>query len=194
MDDPTWQWVDYSFQGDYAIQWSDMPTDSFASLDYWVNDSDREMRRLSEMFDDNYSLFGNTDITFHDAQQSGLGDCWIHAAASVVALDPQRIKDIFVTDKLNKAGVYTVNMYMLGIPTTVTVDEFLPARKNSEWDYDNQEYVDFWAPTFAVASRDNSLWMPILEKAAAKLYGNYEMLQGGFMGPAVQSLTGAPYY
>lgn len=36
--------------------------------------------------------------------------------------------------------------------------------------------------------------MPILEKAAAKLFGNYEMLSGGFMGPAIQSLTGAPYY
>ncbi len=36
--------------------------------------------------------------------------------------------------------------------------------------------------------------MPIFEKAAAKLFGNYEMLSGGFMGPAVQMMTGAPYY
>jgi hypothetical protein len=36
--------------------------------------------------------------------------------------------------------------------------------------------------------------VPILEKAVAKLFGNYEMLQGGWMGPAVQAMTGAPYY
>ena len=36
--------------------------------------------------------------------------------------------------------------------------------------------------------------MPLLEKAGAKLFGNYEMLSGGLMGPAVQMLTGAPYF
>ena len=36
--------------------------------------------------------------------------------------------------------------------------------------------------------------MPILEKAAAKLFGNYEMMVGGWMGPAIQALTGAPYF
>ena len=36
--------------------------------------------------------------------------------------------------------------------------------------------------------------MPILEKAAAKLFGNYEMMVGGWMGPAIQTLTGAPYF
>ena len=36
--------------------------------------------------------------------------------------------------------------------------------------------------------------MPILEKAAAKLFGNYEMLSGGWMGPAIQMMTGSPFY
>ena len=72
---------------------------------------------------------------------------------------------------------------MMGIPVTVTVDEFLPF---NDADEEGLEYGD--------ASPDKALWMPILEKAAAKLYGNYEMLSGGYMGPAVQSLTGAPYY
>ena len=47
---------------------------------------------------------------------------------------------------------------------------------------------------FGQPGKDGSLWGPILEKAAAKLYGNYEALQGGWMGPAMQMLTGAPYY
>lgn len=32
---------------------------------------------------------------------------------------------------------------------------------------------------FAKESEDGALWVPILEKAVAKLYGNYERLIGG---------------
>ena len=74
-------------------------------------------------------------------------------------------------------------MYVMGIPVTVTVDEHLPFLYNSD---DGLVYGDH--------SVDGGLWMPILEKAAAKLFGNYEMLSGGLMGPAVQTLTGAPYF
>ena len=76
-----------------------------------------------------------------------------------------------------------MNMYIMGIPVSVTIDDYLP----------------FWTNTptglyYARASPDRSIWMPLLEKAAAKLYGNYEMLSGGWMGHAIQALTGAPHY
>jgi len=105
------------------------------------------------------------------------------AASSVTALDPERIHEIFLIEHLNSAGVYAVKVYMMGIPVTVTVDDYLP----------------FWQGTqaslvYASKSKDDGLWMPILEKAAAKLFGNYEVLVGGWMGPAIQMLTGAPYF
>jgi len=65
-------------------------------------------------------------------------------------------------------------MYMMGIPVTVTVDEFLP------FSYGGESGL-----VYGGVSPDKAMWMPILEKAAAKLYGNYEMLSGGWMGPAV---------
>ncbi len=71
----------------------------------------------------------------------------------------------------------------MGIPVTVSVDEYLPFYGQSP------DYL-----YYARSPPDNGLWMPIFEKAAAKLYGNYEMLSGGLMGPAVQMMTGAPYY
>ena len=70
----------------------------------------------------------------------------------------------------------------MGMPVTVTVDDYLV--------FDN----GYNSLEFAGLGNDGSLWGPILEKAAAKLYGNYEMLQGGWMGPAVHMLTGAPYF
>ena len=74
-------------------------------------------------------------------------------------------------------------MYVMGIPVTVTVDEYLPLL-----------YKSTQGLVYGNHSVDGALWMPILEKAAAKLFGNYEMLSGGWMGPAVQTLTGAPYF
>jgi len=73
----------------------------------------------------------------------------------------------------------------MGIPVTVTVDDYLPFWASS------------WSGTdliFAKKSSDGALWAPILEKAAAKLFGNYEILEAGNMGPAIQTLTGSPYY
>ena len=37
------------------------------------------------------------------------------------------------------------------------------------------------------------MWGPILEKAIAKVYGNFEHTQGGAMGKAVRLMTGAPF-
>ena len=82
---------------------------------------------MSEVFSqDKYSLFGRNSISPKDAIQGGdLGDCWIVAAASAVATDPERIKNIFLTQNLNNAGVYAVRFYLLGVPVTVSVDEQL---------------------------------------------------------------------
>ena len=95
------------------------------------------------------------------------------AASSVTAQNPDRIKEIFEVEDLNYAGVYAVKLYIMGIPVTVTIDDYLPFRK----------YTD--SLLYSKIGPDNALWMPILEKAAAKLYGNYEFLEGGNIGPAV---------
>ena len=132
-----------------------------------------DIRRISDVYDASYSMWGSNGIEFTDPDQGSLGDCWIVAAASSVAQTPERIRKLFVTDELNNAGVYSVTLYMMGIPVTVTVDDYLPFESGTS------DLV------YASASSDKALWMPILEKAAAKLYGNYEMLSGGMMGPAI---------
>ena len=144
---------------------------------------------MSDVFSqDKYSLFGSNSISPKDAVQGALGDCWFIAAASAVATDPERIKKIFLTQNLNNAGVYALRLYLLGVPITVSVDEYLAFK----YDPIANKLTD--DPYYARPGLDGSLWMPILEKAAAKLYGNYEMLIAGHSGPAVQMLTGAPYF
>ena len=141
-----------------------------------------DVKRISDVYDSSYSMWGSNGVELIDPNQGYLGDCWIVAAASCVAQTPHRIKKLFVTDHLNDAGVYSVTLYLMGMPVTVTVDDYLPF-----WEGSN-------TLTYSSVSSDNALWMPILEKAAAKLYGNYGMLSGGWMGPAIQTLTGSPFF
>ena len=46
---------------------------------------------------------------------------------------------------------------------------------------------------FADIGKDKSLWAPLLEKAFAKMHGNYEAIVGGFSPAAIYQLTGAPF-
>lgn len=50
------------------------------------------------------------------------------AAASALAEKPERLEKIFLNadSEINKNGIYALNLYTLGVPHTVVVDDFLP--------------------------------------------------------------------
>ena len=41
---------------------------------------------------------------------------------------------------------------------------------------------------------DNNYWAPLMEKAAAKVFANYENLNYGWQSESLRILTGAPTY
>jgi hypothetical protein len=43
-----------------------------------------------------------------------------------IAEYPDRIQELFANPYLNDKGVYAVQMYALGIPVTVVVDDYIP--------------------------------------------------------------------
>jgi len=43
---------------------------------------------------------------------------------------------------------------------------------------------------FAKCSNANEIWLPLLEKAYAKVHGDYDAIQGGDSGEAVEDMTG----
>jgi len=62
-----------------------------------------------------------------------------------------------------------VNLYTLGAQHTVIIDDWLPLKKE-DYGYTTQ---------FAKVSDDQAMWGPLIEKAFAKLHGNYLHIESG---------------
>lgn len=62
-----------------------------------------------------------------------------------------------------------MNLYALGVPHTIIIDDWLPLRPD-EYGFTTQ---------FAKISDDKALWGPLIEKAFAKLHGNYSHIELG---------------
>lgn len=93
-----------------------------------------------------------------------------------------RLKDFFLVDEKNSASVYAANLYLLGTPITVVVDDFVPLALNS-----------IRRTIFASVGEDGALWGLLFEKIFAKYYGNYEMVDAGHAAAGVEIASGAPY-
>lgn len=73
-----------------------------------------------------------------------------------------------------------MRFYINGEPKTIVVDDYFP--------YCNHK--DEWA--FSRSSSEKEIWVLLLEKAWAKIYGSYQRIEAGTTGEALPALTGAP--
>lgn len=124
-----------------------------------------------------------------DVRQGTVGNCWFMAAASALAEKPQRLEKIFLNNspELNKQGIYGVNLYSLGVQQTVIVDDFLPLKEAQQ-----EDGSVAWDTMFGHVGSDSSIWGPILEKALAKVHGNYHHIAEGNPREATLTLAGSP--
>ena len=89
------------------------------------------------------------------------------------------MKRLFLTRKYNKEGVYGVFLCDTGDWRLVIVDDYFPCT-----------YSD-GGPAFSKGN-GNELWVLLLEKAYAKIYGSYSNIESGITLHALRDLTGAP--
>ena len=113
-----------------------------------------------------------------DIQQGIPGNEWFLSAVSILAECPQLIKRLFVTTECNHEGVYRLRLCKNGRWREVTIDELIPCYPKGE-------------PVFATCV-NGDLWVPLLEKAYAKVHGGYHQLKGGSVHEALMDLTGCP--
>ena len=118
------------------------------------------------------------DIDPNDIVQGGLGDWWFLASIASLAEFPVFIKKLFITQSYNEFGIYRLRICKNGEWVEVTIDDYIPCSEDS-------------GPIFT-SSKANELWVLLLEKAYAKLHGNYAQLRAGFVTHGLMDLSGCP--
>jgi len=145
---------------------------------------------ITEIFDEKEAPI---DVTFNKefkaehVNQGELGDCYFLTSLSVMATRPGLISKLIVTNNFNKEGVYKVRFCRGGKWKVVTIDDKFPVTphnnlKNAQPGIDDEDGK----------GKKKVIWVPLLEKAWAKLYGSYPIIEAGFISEVLTDLTGAP--
>jgi len=106
-------------------------------------------------------------------------------ALAGVAEFPDLITSIFLTKTKNTAGIHAIRFYIRGKPWVVAVDDELL------W-YNGVDSTGNRMLYFTKDATYAAFWAPILEKAWAKVVGNYAQANGGFIITGARVLTGVP--
>jgi len=73
-----------------------------------------------------------------------------------------------------------MNVRVMNKPYVVTIDDYLPVKRTTD------------ILAMARGSSDNDFWVPLAEKAFAKLYGTYASMNGGDSEETWRMINGAP--
>ncbi|KAJ3044359.1 hypothetical protein HDV00_002251 [Rhizophlyctis rosea] len=159
-------------------------------------------KRVWEIFDDPKFFVNGT--TAGDIQQGAAGDCYFLAALATVTNVPTLLSQLCVA-RDEEVGVYGFIFFKDGDWTSVVVDDLLYTRaadygnadpvlrsllRHDETLYRKLFQTGSDALFFSACKDKNETWLPLLEKAYAKVHGDYESIDGGLTGEAVEDLTG----
>ncbi|XP_060049552.1 calpain-10 isoform X2 [Erinaceus europaeus] len=114
-------------------------------------------------------------------RQGLLGDCWFLCACAALSRSPQLLHQVFPADQPGwldpgYQGSFTCRVWQFGHWVEVTVDDRLPCLQGRL--------------CFSRCGREDVFWLPLLEKAYAKVCGSYERLWAGQVADALVDLTG----
>ncbi len=139
-------------------------------------------KRPSEVLGPDYKLYEKIDPA--DIRQGLCGNCYFLSSLSSLAEFPERIKRIFLNTETNEVGIYAVTLFVNGIRRTVVVDDRFP--------YDSHKEKWAFSRTSSSGASRSEIWVLVLEKAWAKVYGSYQRIEAGTTGEALHPLTGCP--
>ncbi|CAG8760522.1 12315_t:CDS:2, partial [Cetraspora pellucida] len=120
----------------------------------------------------------------NDIKQGGVGDCWFIASLAVITNIPKLLETICVA-RDEDVGVYGFIFFKDGDwVSTVIDDQLFTSGKDDK---------GIFQLTFAHCSNENETWLPLIEKAYAKVHGDYESISGGWTGEGIEDITGGVY-
>jgi len=153
-----------------------------------------------------FPQFVDDGVASNDCKQGNLGDCWLISAMSTLAVrdelliggrrgmeyDENMIVDKMIAELLSKGvyppifhryrsiGLYVIRLFIDLKWVYVIVDERIPIDSKTR------------LPCFGRCRNINEMWVSLIEKAFAKVYGCYENLISGYVDEGVCSLTAFP--
>jgi hypothetical protein len=120
------------------------------------------------------------EINAVDVKQGKLGNCWVLSSIAALAENPKLIQRLILTKTPNKYGLYKLKVCKMGKWKNIVIDDYFPCLPLAE-------------PLFS-RNKSKEIWVLLIEKAFAKLYGSYENLEVGDCGHALIDLTGCPTF
>lgn len=125
------------------------------------------------------TVFGDK-IAPDDVILGSLPDVWLISTLANLADFPPLVMSIFPEGFRNTSerGIYKVNLFQCGLKTSIILDDFFPCYLNA-------------GPAYS-RTKSNALWVLLIEKAFAKVYGGYSAISTGTPYEALIDLTGAP--
>ena len=123
--------------------------------------------RAEQIFNSkNYQVFYQ-GVEADDIIQGGLGDCYFLSAVAALCKYPKLVEKLFYVKQKSEEHCYGCYYRINGIWQLVLIDDYIPCYGN-------------YGLNFAFTStHGNELWVILLEKAWAKLNGNYAKAIGG---------------
>ena len=98
-----------------------------------------------------------------DVKQGALGDCWFLGSVGVLATYENLLNNLILYDYMNEYGFCVFQFFKNGEWKPIIVDTLLPCDPKTR------------KLMYASSPSMNEFWLPLLEKAYAKLHGCYEV-------------------
>eukprot|EP01017_Pseudomicrothorax_dubius_P041857 TRINITY_DN6757_c0_g1_i1.p1 TRINITY_DN6757_c0_g1~~TRINITY_DN6757_c0_g1_i1.p1 ORF type:complete len:348 (-),score=64.50 TRINITY_DN6757_c0_g1_i1:60-1016(-) len=141
-------------------------------------DSTTPVGHIRDLFDfQSLSLF-SPEVLPSDIHQGELGDCYLLGSLSALSSNPLFIERLFIQNQINPCGKYGMLLCVDGEWQLVEFDDMLPLLSNRQLAYAQIE--------------NHKIWVPLVEKAFATIFGSYRTIVAGSPSEAMNILTGAP--
>ncbi|KAF9996933.1 hypothetical protein BGZ80_009119 [Entomortierella chlamydospora] len=136
-------------------------------------------KRVGDLFRN--TVFFEDGATPQDIKQGNVGDCWFMAALAVVSNIPGLLEQLCVKWD-EEVGVYGFIFFKDGDWVSTVVDDQL-FYTIDPYSFKNKLF-------FSSCSSERETWLPLMEKAYAKIHGDYQSISGGYTAEGIEDLTG----